>query len=70
VWAVEHGLAATPPTWEVRSVALPKDRGRESFKTLDQIARVLKRGRVPETEKKQLWETLFPISECATVHSL
>ncbi len=60
VWAVEHGHAASLPTWEVKSVALPKDRGRESFKTLsDQIARVFKGGGVSDVEQKRLWETLY-----------
>jgi integrase len=59
VWAVEHGHTTSPPPWEVKSVALPKDRGRESFKTHDQIARILKRGKVSEADEARLWETLY-----------
>jgi integrase len=58
-WAAEHGHAVSMPTWEVKSVKLPKDRGREPFRSYDQILRVLKRGGLPEPDQKRLWECLY-----------
>ncbi|WP_165071929.1 tyrosine-type recombinase/integrase [Paludisphaera rhizosphaerae] len=57
-WAAERGLAQ-PPDWEVGSISLPKDRGREPFRTFDQIAKILSRGGVSPEEEDRLWETLY-----------
>lgn len=57
-WAAERGLAK-PPDWEVGSISLPKDRGREPFRTFGQIEAILKRGGVSPEEEGRLWETLF-----------
>lgn len=56
VWGVEHQHAPTSPTWEVKAVKLPKDRGRESSRTYEQIPRILKRGGVKVDDEKRLWE--------------
>lgn len=57
-WAAERGKALAP-TWEVKSIALPKDRGREPFRTFGQIQAILKRGGVSADEEERLWETLY-----------
>jgi integrase len=59
VWAAEHGHVACMPPWKLESITLPKDRGREPFRTFAQIDRVLKRGGMSEEDQERLWETLY-----------
>lgn len=56
-WAADRGHTKASPTWTLKAVALPKDSGRERFRTFDEIERVLSRGKTKATAK--LWETLY-----------
>lgn len=58
-WAVRQGLTPTAPTWQVGSVDLPKDRGREPFRNFDQITRMIARGHLAESDQDRLWECLY-----------
>ena len=62
-WANERGHSSTSPTWELKSIKLPKDRGRESFRTYDQIKSILARGGISQAEEDRLWETLYLTGE-------
>lgn len=58
VWASEHGHT-TAPTWEVSSIHLPKDRGRERFRTYHEITTILSRGGMSTKDADRLWETMY-----------
>ena len=58
-WAAEHEHVAAKPSWPLKAVRLPKERGREPFRSYDQIARVLQRGKFSPVQEASLWETLF-----------
>lgn len=58
-WGLEQGVMGVPPDWSLKSVRLPKDRGREPFRSREQIERIIRRGGVGEVEQARLWETLY-----------
>jgi len=58
-WAAAQGHAAAGPSWSVEAVELPKDRGREPFRSFDQIARIIARGGVSEEDEARHWECLY-----------
>ena len=63
IWSVEMGYTKTVPTWRFKSLELEKDRGREPFRTHEQIIQRIGRGRMSEAEEDRLWETLYLTSE-------
>ena len=58
-WSAAHGHTPLGPTWNVDSVELPKDRGREPFRDFEQINRILKRGHLAKEDENRLWECLY-----------
>jgi integrase len=58
-WALEMGHTSAVPVWKLKSIGLCKDRGREPFRTYDQIDKKIKRGGLSEEDQARLWETLY-----------
>ncbi|WP_240911569.1 site-specific integrase [Paludisphaera soli] len=58
-WAAAHGHAESPPTWATADVSLPKDRGREPFRTYDEIVEIVRRRGLDADEEGRLWECLY-----------
>jgi integrase len=56
-WAADRGHIKTSPTWTLKSVSLPKDSGRERFRTYAEIELILRRGKAKAPAR--LWETLY-----------
>jgi integrase len=63
IWAAGMGHTRVGPTWSLKSLELDKDRGREPFRTYDQILQKIKRGGLSQDEQADLWETLYLTSE-------
>ncbi len=62
-WAFAGGLTKAGPSWMMSAVDLPKDRGREPFRTFDEIERILARGGASEEDQARRWECLYLRSE-------
>ncbi len=58
-WACSQGYPTVAPTWTVEAVDLPKDQGREPFRTFDQIQQIVTRGGLSAKDEARHWETLF-----------
>ena len=61
-WGVEQGVVGALG-WMLKTVKLPKDRGREPFRSYEQIEKMIARGGMTLLEEFRLWETLFLTSE-------
>jgi integrase len=60
VWEWGHRLGVvTTPSWRVADLELEPDRGREPFRTFEEIERRIKRGGLSEAEEARLWQCLF-----------
>ena len=57
-WGVEQGVVGTLD-WMLKTVKLPKDRGREPFRSYVQIERMIERGGISLADEVRLWETLY-----------
>ena len=58
-WACSQGYPTVAPTWTVEAVDLPKDQGREPFRTFDQIQQIVTKGGLSAKDEARHWETLF-----------
>jgi integrase len=58
-WAAAQGHTPDGPPWQVDAVELPKDRGREPFRSFEKIDRILARGHLTGPEQDRLWECLY-----------
>lgn len=58
-WAASERHTPHPPAWVVGAVDLPKDRGREPFRTFAEINRIIERGGTTEADHDRLWECLY-----------
>ena len=61
-WGVEQGVVRKLD-WMLKTVKLPKDRGREPFRSFEQIERMIQRGNLTLVDELRLWETLYLTSE-------
>lgn len=60
VWEWGHRLGNAPaPVWRMADLELEPDRGREPFRTYEEIERRIKRGGLSEPEQGRLWRCLY-----------
>ena len=50
---------STVPTWQLKSLELEKDLGREPFRTYESILQKISRGGLTQDDQDRLWETLY-----------
>jgi integrase len=62
-WANGEGLIPILPPWEISSLPLGRDRGREPFRMFDEIETRIKRGGLSAHEEADLWECLYLTGE-------
>jgi integrase len=65
VWGWARGLdhLSSDCKWELKDLDLGKDRGREPFRTMEEIERRIARGGLSAEEKDRYWECLFLTGE-------
>ena len=65
VWGWARGLDHLSPDckWESKDLDLGKDRGREPFRTMEEIERRIARGGLSDEDKNRYWEFLFLTGE-------
>jgi hypothetical protein len=60
VWNWGHRLGIAPaPSWRIADLELEPDRGREPFRTYEEIERRVRRGGLSEAEQARLWQCLY-----------
>ncbi|MHC5540891.1 tyrosine-type recombinase/integrase, partial [Singulisphaera rosea] len=61
VWGWGQSLGHLPVAcpWQLKDLQLGKDRGREPFRTTEEIERRIARGGLSKEEQERLWECLF-----------
>jgi len=58
-WAFRVKLIAAPCPWQLRELQIGKSRGREPFRTFEEIEARLARGKLSPEEESRLWECLY-----------
>lgn len=61
-WGVGQGIVEAPK-WEMRSLELGSDQGREPFRTAKEIIRRIERGGLDAAAQSRLWECLYLTSD-------
>lgn len=68
-WAFGRRKVASPVTWKLKELTLPKGVEKPLFQTWDQITRRIRRGGLTDSQEKELWDALW-LDEAETVECL